>query len=384
MEQHQSQRRRVGASLVGVGLALGASVFAGAPAGADGTLVLLPALGHIGDTVLAEQPVVLCDTYRLRWTDAAGPLLGTDSGADGRGTVTFRVPDSDPVSHAVVATCQASPAAPELVVGLVPFLVTTGSSSSTVVTTTSLPGGATSVPRTTVAPATTVGTRPPATAPTVTTRGTGTTATSPTTSRSAAPATTLGLPKNVADCERQLRKASSRLVYAPNRRMTVGVPTDVVAKLALDAPDVTAAVLPSPDRTTIVELHILRCTVDVTLAGDGFTVTPPGAIGQSFVDSRVLTFSWQVTPTRAGAGLKLGLHLLPRVIESGQPTRPGSEELHEAVIDVTAVPQPVLHIVDDKVNGFFANPLAKLLLIPGGGGLISVWAGRRLRRRPTP
>jgi len=190
-----------------------------------------------------------------------------------------------------------------------------------------------------------------------------------------------GPAREIAECERQAREASSQLVYQPERRMTVGVPADVIVKLALTPSDVGSVVLPGPERTTIVSVRVGRCTIEAQLSGGGFTVTPAEPRSQSFLDSRVLTWRWQVTPNQTGAGLKLLLRLQPTIVEDGKTPRPGSDDFHDALIRVDAQPQSLIAKVDDGVSGFFANPLAKALLIPGGGGLVTLWVGHRLRKR---
>jgi hypothetical protein len=355
-------------------------------AAAESTLVLTPNRGMIGDPVRGEQPVNGCQTYRLHWEQLDGPVLGTDSGSDGRGSVSFRVPDSAGSTHTVVATCQASPGAAEQVVGGAPFTVAELGATSTVLTSTTRP--ATTLPATsTTPPATAGGHLSPTSTATASTRPTATTRKPPTaaTTTVAPPtATTAGRRQDVADCERQAVDAMSQLVYQPARRMTVGESYEVVVSLALEASDVPAVVIPGPDRTTVVQLRTAECTIEAELTGaPDFTVTPPGPSGQSFLRTRVLTWRWQVSPNRTGPGLRLRLQLKPIIREEGRPSVPGSVDVHDAVIQVDAQPQSLVAKVDRHVNGFFDNPLAKFLLLPGGSGIVTVWVARRFRRRMT-
>lgn len=362
-------------------------------AAADSPLVLAPNTGIVGDVVRGDQAVTDCQTYRLHWKEPGGTVLGTDNGSDGRGSVTFRVPDSAGTTQTVVATCQAAAGAEERIVGGAPFAVAAAGSTSSSLTTvlpptsrpvTSLPP--TSRPATSLPPPSTTqpgpaSTATPSTRPTVTTRSPA-----PASTSTVAPSTptTAGRRQDVADCERQAAEARSQLVYQPARRMTVGGSYEVVVSLALDASDLPDVVIPGPDRTTVVQLRMAECTIEAELTGGtGFTVTPPGSSGQSFLRTRILTWHWQVSPTRTGPGMRLLLRLKPIIREDGRSPVPGTVAVHEAVIDVDAQPQSLVAKVDGHVNGFFDNPLAKFLLIPGGSGIVTVWAARRLRRRTT-
>lgn len=350
---------------------------------ADGALALSPDKGRVGDLVRGEQSVSDCPTYRLRWKEPGGLLLGTDSGSDGVGTVSFRVPDSPGSTQTVVSTCQASPAAEEQVVGGAPFAVAVGGPTSTSVTTivpTSTSPPSTTRPTTSTTRAGPSSTAPSSTRPTATTR-------SPATATTITPArptsTTAGRRQDVADCERQAATAKNHLVYQPARRMTVGDAYDVVVSLALDASDVTSVVIPGPDRTTVVQLRTAECTIEAELIGGTDFTVAPGASEQSFLRTRILTWRWQVSPNRPGPGLRLLLHLKPIIREDGRAPVPGAVDVHEAVIEVDAQHQSPVAQVNDRVNGFLDNPLAKFLLIPGGSGIFTVWAARRVRRRQS-
>jgi hypothetical protein len=350
---------------------------------ADGALVLTPDKGRVGDLVRGEQQVSDCPTYRLRWKEPGGLLLGTDSASDGRGTVSFRVPDSPPGTQTVVATCQVTPGDEEQVVGGASLAVATAGPTSTSVTT--IAPTSTSPPTTRPATSTTrsgpSSTAPTSTRPTVTTaRPPSATTTTPTSTTS----TTAGRRQDVAECERQAADAKSQLVYQPARRMTVGGAYEVVVSLALDASDVPTVVIPGPDRTTVVQLRTAECTIEAELiGGTDFSVDPPGPSGQSFVRTRVLTWRWNVSPNRTGPGLRLLLHLKPIIREDGRAPLPGILDVHEAVIEVDAQPLSLITKIDRHVNGFLDNPLAKFLIIPGGSGIFTVWAARRVRRRPS-
>lgn len=375
-----------------VGLLLGVAIFPTSAALGDEGLVLSPNQGFVGDGVKAEASVAKCAVFVVRWK---GDVIGTDDGSDGRGTVYFRVPDSPGTTQPVEASCKASAGGPERLVGQASFdvLEVSGSTTTTIVSPTSTVPGTTTRPGSpTTSRGPTPSTRKPPTtvASTSTSRVPGTTR-PPTTTTPASRPTTVGptpsttrpVPQDVSECERQARDAESRLVYQPNRQMTVGIPYDVVVQVALDSSDVSVVTTPGSAPTTIVRLRSARCTIEAELTGAGsdFQVTPPGPLAQSFIASRVLTWRWQVAPLRTGAELKLVLRLQPTVIEDGKPPRPGSGEVHEALIQVAAQPQSLISKVGDRANGVVGNDLVKLLLIPSGGGLLTLWAGHRYRRR---
>ena len=376
------------------GLLLGVVTFPASPALADDGLVLSPTQGFVGDGVKAEETVAKCPVFVVRWK---GEVIGTDDGSDGRGTVYFRVPDSPGTTQPVVASCKASAGGPERVVGQAMFEVLDMNASTSTTTSTTILSPTSTVPGTTTrpgSPTTSLGrtpsTRTPRTtvtstsgAPTTTNRPTTTTPAIRTTTVGPSPTSTQPVPQDVTECERQAREAESRLVYQPNRQMTLGIPYDVVVQVALDSSDVSVVTTPGPEPTTVVRLRSTRCTIEAELTGAGsdFQVTPPGPLAQSFIASRVLTWRWQVSPLRTGAELKLVLRLQPTVIEDGKPPRPGSGEVHEALIRVAAQPQSLISKVGESANGLVANDLVKLLLIPSGGGLLTLWAGHRYRRR---
>ena len=362
---------------------------------ADDGLVLSPNRGFVGDGVKAEETVSRCAVFVVRWK---GDVIGTDDGSDGRGTVHFLVPDSPGSTQQVVASCRTSPGGSERVVGQASFdvLEVNATTTTTLFPTTTTATPSTTVPGSTTRPRSpttsggpTPSTRTPPTS-TVTSRAPATTG-RPTTTAPASRPTTVGpspsstrpVPQDVAECERQARDAESRLVYQPNRQMTVGIPYDVVVQVALDSSDVSVVTTPGPEPTTVVRLRSARCTIEAELTGAGsdFQVTPPGPLAQSFIASRVLTWRWQVSPLRTGAELKLVLRLQPTVIEDGKPPRPGSGEVHEALIRVAAQPQSLIAKVGDRATGLVGNDLVKLLLIPSSGGLLTLWAGHRYRRR---
>lgn len=375
------------ARVVAAGALLAAAFVTSVAAHADDGLVLSPDHGMVGDGIQADEAVSKCAVFVVRWK---GDVVATDDGRDGEGRVFFRVPDSPEGTRTVVAACQASPGGAERVVGRAEFTVL---GDGPVTTTTAVGATTTVVPTTTTrqpaaATTTAVTSKGSAATPATTTSGPATTLVTTaragtSTTTSLGPASSGAAPQDVADCEREARNADSRLVYQPNRRMMLGGVYDVVVQIALDASDVPGVMIPGPEPTTIVRLRSTRCTIEaqLTAASSDFQVTPPNAVAQSFISSRVLTWRWQVVPLRAGPGLKLLLHLQPTVIEDGKVPRPGSDEAHEALIEVDAASPSLIARVGDKANGLVANDLVKVLLIPSSGGLLSLWAAHRFRRR---
>ena len=151
----------------------------------------------------------------------------------------------------------------------------------------------------------------------------------------------------------------------------------------MNVSDVSVVTSPGPEPTTVVRLRTSRCTLEAELVGatSDFEIARPGPLAQSFIASRVLTWRWQVTPLRAGPDLKLVLRLQPKVMEDGQAPRPGSDEIHEALIRVQARRQSLIGSVGERANDFFGNNVVKLLIVPSSGGLLTLWLGRRYRRR---
>lgn len=367
--------------LTAVALAVAAAVCSVSAAAAQEKLIVLDKTSALPGTDVKAEVSDLpsdCVTFSVHWADPNGDVLKTDLGIDGKGTVTFKVPDDPPQMYTVYGTCTDA-RGEEKAVAKAQFLVTAASPT---------------VPPTTAAPSTTAPqstTRPPG-RPTTTRPGSTTAPTSggpnaPTTSAptvtvdGAAPPPPRPVPRDISDCEQMARQAESQLVYQPDRRMTFGNSYDVVAVLALDSTDAGAVALPGPDRTTIVTVGGTRCTVEAELTGPDFEITPPGPHAQSFLDSRVLTWRWQVAPKRTGTDLKLLLRIQPTVVEDGKAPRPGNPGFHDAVIEVESQPQSLISKVNRGVSGIFGHQLVQYLLIPSGGGVLTLWLWSRLRRR---
>jgi hypothetical protein len=171
------------------------------------------------------------------------------------------------------------------------------------------------------------------------------------------------VPKDISECDRIARESDSQLVYQPDRTMTFGNSYEVVVKLALDEIDAKAVEIPGPSPTTIVTVGGTQCTVEAELTSADFEITPGGPQPQSFLDSRVLTWRWQVAPRWTGTDLRLLLRLQPIWIEEGKPPRPGSGEFYEAVIEVESKPQSLISKMNRGVSNVFGHPLVQYLLI---------------------
>lgn len=330
------------------------AVLAAAPAWA-GALVLTPSSGGVGTAVTASHPVEDgCVTFRLRWDGEGGEVLGVTAVAGGgTATASFEVPAASTGEHQVIATCQDG-AGEETVVGQGTFLITspveTTTSSSAVPTTPTSGPTATSAP----VPPTDPPPPPPPPAP----------------------------PESFAECESRARAAQANVVYQPERSMTVGQAQPVAAALALN-PTGPTLTLPGPEQTTVVPLPptATGCLMEARLVGSDFEVSPPEPQRQSFQDATVLTWTWQVRPTREGPDLPLVLRLQPLFRDPGQDPLPGQQQVFEAVIRVDARPRSLWATVGSWISDVFGNELVRYLLLPGGGGVVTLWLAQRWRGR---
>ncbi|HVF13884.1 MAG TPA: hypothetical protein VM942_04750 [Acidimicrobiales bacterium] len=361
------------AAVLLVALLDGGAVARTGSVGARADLMLTSGGGPVGSTVTGSQGVTAsgCRTYRLRWDTRTGAILGTDSDGDGTGQVTFTVPVSPPGDHMVVATCAPMGSDVETVVGSAPFEVivlaptTTGPSSTS-----------------TVGPPTTPGlpTVPPSTNPT------GTTASSSSPSSTAAPPVTApatgAVLRELQECERNALQAQAHLVYQPERTMTVDKTYAVAAAVALDAASLGSVFIPGPEQTTIVPLARSRCIIQAQLTGAGFEISPPEPREQSFLEGPVLAWTWHVIPRQLGRQLELVLRLQAKILDD-TTTRPGRDIDHYAMIKVDALRKPLPTTLVDWTSDFFGNGLVQFLLLPSGG-VLTAWAIRHFRRRPTP
>lgn len=331
-----------------------------------GSLALDPDRGAPGTEVTASQSVAAeqCATYRLRWDGESGQLLAVASGADGSVTVTFEVPDAEPGAHVVVATCQPGTGS-ETAVGQATFTVGGPIPSSTTTTVRRSTSSLTSTPTTT-----------PTTSPTVPSTG-------PPPEPPPPPPPPPPPAEDFAECERRVRAAQANLVYQPERRMTVGQSQPVVAALALNPFDPGVVTIPGPEETTIVPVppEATGCLMEARLIGSDFEISPSEPQLQSFRDTTVLTWLWQVRPTREGSDLSLVLRLQPLFREEGQSPLPGPDETFEAIIDVDAEPRSLWSQVGGWISAFFGNEAVRYLLLPGGGGIVTVLVAQRVRGR---
>lgn len=274
---------------------------------------------------------------------------GVDVSSGDPGVATFVVPGSaEGGDQTVSATCEGGSSA-----GTASFRVSAESTTTTATTGPTTEEPPTTSPDTTDseggATTTTVG--PPTTVPTV--------------------------PESIEECEEQAAAAESRLVYEPERQMTVGDTYDVRAALSLDdlPPDVTFG---SP--TTIVVVPDARCTVEAVLTGPDFDISPDEPVAQSFVGTRVLVWEWEVSPTRPGNDRELTVRLQANVVENGR-TVPGRTILSETVIDVDAAPQSLWSTVSGWLRDVFGHPIVPIVVVPLGG---AAYVALRRRYWPKP
>jgi hypothetical protein len=317
------------------------AVVAGSVVGAQPVLPLTAYSGPAGDEITASQGVSAaeCTTYTVYFD---GAPVGSDDGSDGEGEVTFEVPAVDPGDYEVVAECSAGEV--EEVVGQAQFAVT---------------GVATSVTTTSGPPTTGTGT-------TATTSGDGTTSTSN---------GTIAPPQNIEECEAQAAEAEGRLVYEPERDMVVGRTYEVAAALSLEGlPPVSFE-----GSTTVITLTDLRCTITAQLTGSDFAITAKSSESQSFIDTRVLDWRWDVRPLHSGDDLELTLRFQSIVLE-GDRSVPGRNTLHDAIIDVDAEPRSFWSRLNDGIVGVLTHPVIAPATAVAVAGL-ATWLGRKAQRR---
>jgi hypothetical protein len=321
-----------------------AVVVVGGLAGGQPALPLSADSGPPGIAVTAAQEVdgAACETYTVFFDGA--PVGTPDDGSDGEGEVTFEVPDVDPDDYPVVAECTAGEA--EKIVGRASFTVLAGvptTSATTIKPTTTSVGGTTTT-RDDLPTTTSTGTIDPP-------------------------------PTNIAECEAEAAEAEGRLVYEPERTMVVGRTYEVAAALSLEGlPPVTF-----DGSTTVVTLPDLRCTITAELTGSDFAITPKSSASQSFIDTRVLDWRWDVRPRHSGDDLSLTLRFQATVVEGGQSV-PGRSTLHASVIDVDAEPRSFWSTLNSGVVGFLTHPAVAPAAAVIVAGLVT-WLGRKAQRQ---
>jgi hypothetical protein len=312
------------------------AVVAGGLAGVQSPLQLDTDSGGPGQTVVASQDVgdVPCETYTVFFD---GAPVGSDDGPGAERAVSFEVPDVGPDEYGVVAECSAGEEGE--IVGQASFTVTEPLPTTVGPTTTTEPAG------------------------TTTTDG-GTTTTE---GRDEPPST-------IEECEEQAADAQGQLVYEPERTMVVGRTYEVAAALSLEGlPPVTF-----DGSTTAVTLPDLRCTITAELSGSDFAITPESSASQSFVDTRVLEWRWDVRPRRRGDDLELTLRFQSVVVDGGREV-PGPSTLHEAVIDVDAESRSLWRRLTAGVGGIVTHPVGASVATAAVLGL-AAWLGRTARR----
>jgi hypothetical protein len=161
--------------------------------------------------------------------------------------------------------------------------------------------------------------------------------------------------------------------------MVVGDTYKVQAALSLDAlpPDVT---FETP--TTVLVLPNTRCTVEANLTGSDFDITPDEPQTQSFLDTRVLIWEWQVSPKHPGNDLELALRLQSTAFENGRSV-PGRTILSETTIDVDAAPVSLWSRLTNWSRDVFGHPMVPVVVVPAVGGAY-VWLRRRYGHQQPP
>jgi hypothetical protein len=193
------------------------------------------------------------------------------------------------------------------------------------------------------------------------------------------PADDIPTDEGIDDCDRRVAADSDvRLVYEPDRTMTVGETYGVIAAVTVDGSvDVTFA---SP--TTVVPVRNARCQVEAELSGPDFEVDPPAARAQSLVGRTGIAWRWQVRPRREGGDLQLTLRIQGQLVEDGL-VLPGPEDTTSATIDVSAEPVSLADRIGSAVSAETVGTGVALATAVASAG---AWARRRTqaRRRPEP
>jgi hypothetical protein len=149
--------------------------------------------------------------------------------------------------------------------------------------------------------------------------------------------------------------------------MTVGKASTVI--VVLGASSVPPTIIPGSEQTTVVEIQTsCRVQAQLTAAPDDFGISPEGFQEQSFVDSPVLRWEWQVSPKRDGNALSLVLQIRSLV----RPQAAGADLLgavrdFAASIQVVAVPKSSRQRATSILNNPFFDALIPVLLTAIGG-----------------
>jgi hypothetical protein len=323
------------------------AVLFGGLVGSQAGLTLEPDHGQVGDSVTASQAVdgERCTTYTVFFD---GAPVGEDDGSGGFASVGFSVPDLAPDPYEVVAECSFLAGGDEVdeIVGRESFRIDGEPSTTPVPTTvtTTEPPDTTSTTRTDVTTTVTDGTVPPP-------------------------------PDDLAECEAEASEAEAELAYEPERAMVVGDDYEVTAALSLSGrPDVTFQ-----GTTTIIVLPDVHCSITAVLTGADFDITAKSNATQSFLDTRVLDWRWDVRPRRHGDDLALTLSLQALLIQEGE-TVPGRTTLHVAVIDVDVEPVSFWRQLGRDIEDFLTQPL----VAPVTGlalGALATWIAQRAHRK---
>ena len=148
-----------------------------------------------------------------------------------------------------------------------------------------------------------------------------------------------------------------KLAYQPSQRMHVDRPTTVIVVLGTASrPPVT---ITAPGTTVVVPIET-TCEVEaqLTAAPGTFAISPTGYQPMSFLDSPVVSWTWQVTPEEAGRDLQLQFDINSLYQVSGDQPIPGSVRSYTAVINVSASPTSFVK----HASNVFDNPLFLTLL----------------------
>jgi hypothetical protein len=167
--------------------------------------------------------------------------------------------------------------------------------------------------------------------------------------------------------------------------MTVHQNYPVNVLIGLDKASVQTSAFPQAGTTTIVTVPYGHCTLTVTLTGEAFDITATSSATQSFIETRVLTWSWQVAPKRTGPALLLIVVIQPSVEDSHGGLRAGHAQTIKETIVVSSKPETFPALVLRKADDVVTNDVFKWLF-PSAAVFIGslVWLRMRGRKSAPP
>ncbi len=138
-------------------------------------------------------------------------------------------------------------------------------------------------------------------------------------------------------CRERAKSAALHTRWGSEYEMVVGQPTVVVFFAGIDEAAVSTAVVPGAASTTATAFASGECTLRAQLVGALVDIDPKEAIERSFLNTDVLSWTWQVTP-RAVEAKQLNIELV-FVAETSAGLRTGSTKTETLAIIVNTAPE---------------------------------------------